>query len=244
MVKIVEAVWEKRNLGVGCMEITVGREDMVGELEVALSNIEVDYTVVKIPTCRMDLSECLLGQGFCFVEVLFSLEKQLGKYFLTDEQQEKAHYMTYHLQLDESKERIWNEIQMGMYTTDRISVDRYFNSRKTADRYIGMLLDELQCGAEIIEYCFNSEPFGFSCFRKIGVGRYYQALTGIYSSYRGKGLGFALAYLPECELLRRGAEILATGVSTNNEVSLRVHLQNGFLPIETTYVYVQHRKRL
>lgn len=242
--KTVDAVWEKRNLGISCVEISVEKADAVEELELVLHKIEADYTVVKIPTCRMDLSENLLKHRFCFAETLFSLEKRLGKHPLTENQQEKSRRMTYRLQLIESEERIQREIQMGMYTTDRISVDRHFTPSQTANRYIGMLSDELRRGAEIIEYYFDDEPFGFSCFRETDVGRYYQALTGIYRQYRGKGLGFALAYLPERELLRRGAEVLTTGVSANNEASLVVHLQNGFLPTETTYVYVKHRERI
>lgn len=238
--KIVDAVWEKRNLGLSCVEITAQRDDTVRQLDKALLGIEVDYTVVKVPTCRMDLSTRLMNHGFCFVETLFSLEKKLGEHPLTGAQQEKARHMDYRLQLDESRERIQREIQAGMYTTDRISVDSHFSPRQTADRYIGMLSDELRRGAEIIEYYFHGEPFGFSCFRQVEAERYYQALTGIYHPYRGKGLGFALAHLPERELLRRGAAILTTGVSTNNETSLRVHLQSGFLPVETTYVFVRH----
>lgn len=239
----VDAVWEKRNLGISCVEITMEKEDTVQEMETALHDIKADYTVVKIPTCRMDFAESLLKHSFYFVEALFSLEKQLGKYPPSESQQEKARRMAYRLQLDESKERIQHEIQIGMYTTDRISIDRHFTPGQTAKRYIGMLSDELCRGAEIMEYCFCGEPFGFSCFRQTGAGRYYQAQTGIYSQYRGKGFGFALAYLPECELLKRGGKILTTGVSTNNEASLRVHLQNGFLPANTTYIYVQHRRK-
>lgn len=237
---IVDAIWEKRNLGLSCTEITVRQNDTARQLSGAISGAKADYTVVKIPTCRMDLSKCLLDCGFCFVETTFSLAKELGKHPLTESQREKAEHMDYRLGLAESRERVQREIRSGMYTTDRVSVDSHFSPHQTAQRYIGMLSDELDRGAELMEYLFHGEPFGFSCFRPTGPGQYYQALTGIYSSHRGKGLGFALAYLPERELLKRGATVLTTGVSTNNEASLRVHLRSGFLPTEIHYVFVRH----
>lgn len=239
--KVIDAAWEKRNMGISCVEINVEREESAQKLESVLATISADYIVVKIPTCKMELSKMLTQKGFCFIETLFSLEKQLGKCSPQGAEGEKGNHMTYCLNLDESKKRVIDEIRMGMYTTDRISIDKHFTTKQTADRYIGMLEDELRRGADLMEYCFDGKPFGFSCFRQAAVERYYQALTGIYSTHRGKGLGFALAYLPECELLRRGAEKLTTGVSTNNEASLKVHLRNGFLPIETTYVYVKHK---
>lgn len=239
--RVIDAVWERRNMGISCVEINVERGESAQELESVLATIIADYIVVKIPTCKMELSEMLTQKGFCFTETIFSLEKQLGKCPPHGAEREKGNRMTYCLNLDESKKRVIDEIRMGMYTTDRISIDKHFTSKQTADRYIGMLGDELCRGAELMEYCFDGKPFGFSCFRQVAAGRYYQALTGLYSIYRGKGLGFALAYLPECELLKRGAEKLTTGVSTNNEASLKVHLRNGFLPIETTYVYVRHK---
>lgn len=239
--KVIDAAWEKRNMGISCVEINVEGKESVQELESVLAQITADYVVVKTPTCRMKFSELLCKNGFFFVETMFFLEKELRVSCLSQERQEKINHMTYYLNLAESKERIQDEIRMGMYTTDRVSLDGHFSLTQASNRYIGMLTDELSRGAELLECCYDGVPFGFSCIRQTGPEQYNETLDGVYRAFRGKGLGFVVSHLPELELLKRKAAKLTTSISTNNGASLRAHLKNGFLPIGTIYVYVKHK---
>lgn len=54
--KIIDAVWEKRNLGVSCYEVLFDPEDTLEEIKsLRLKFEEREYLVFKIPTNRVDI---------------------------------------------------------------------------------------------------------------------------------------------------------------------------------------------
>lgn len=240
--KIVDAVWEKRNLGETCTEIFLGGGDTPESLRTELQKWDSDYMVVEVPVQHVELHQVLLQCGYYFVEALFQIEKKLGPSHLKENQIEKAAHMSFSINAPGAKERTFAEIRAGMFTTDRVTIDPYFEPNQGATRYIGMLTDEFSRGAELMEFLYDGEPFGFASFRKSGESSYHQSLTGIYSAYRGKGYGFALAYLPNKALVERGVQTLTGAVSTNNTASLQAHLRTGFLPTDTKYIFVKHNR--
>ena len=65
--KIIDAVWEKRNLGVETVEFVVENSDteiVMGEILEA----EKQYNVVKLPTNKPELMKLLQENGYRFVE--------------------------------------------------------------------------------------------------------------------------------------------------------------------------------
>lgn len=237
--KLTNATWEERNLGVRCTEVAVSAQDTPEILREALLACPGEYIVVRLPIAHPDLSTVLAQLGFTFVETMFRLEKILDDAVLQPPT-EAARQMSYLLDDPQSMQRVMAQIGKGMFITDRVSLDPAFAPEQTATRYRGFLEDELARGARLLEFFHQGAPFGFSCLRALDSERYYQALTGIYKEKQGKGLGFALGYLPSLEVFRQGGRSIATGVSTNNTVSLRVHLKCGFLPVQTTYVFIRH----
>jgi len=240
IVKIIQAKWEKRNLGINCLQIHVKNTDSAEQLSSVLKKYSEQYMVVKLPILRMDLYDLLLREQYCFIETMFHLENNITEYCIDMRKEHSANQMSYTLNSCDSEKRIRSEIENGMFNTDRISIDGYFNAKQTAKRYMGMIYDETLKGAELMEFFFQNEAFGFSCLRQITKECYYQSLVGLYPKYHNKGLGFAIAYLPIMELRRRGALKLTTGVSSNNFASLYTHLHNAFLPTNIEYVFVKH----
>lgn len=234
-----DAIWEKRNLGIHCTEVTVDAEDTPRTLRDGLLDRPGEYILVRLPIARLDLSSVLTELGYTFVETMFRLEKSLDDSALQPPNQDAAQ-MSLLLNGSDSKERIFQAIKKGMFATDRISLDPAFSPEQAAIRYCGFLTDELAQGAQLLEFFYQGTPFGFSCLRALDPEHYYQALTGLYESMRGKGLGFALNYLPSRFAFGQGGKSIVTGVSSNNTVSLRIHLKCGFLPTQTTYIFVRH----
>lgn len=238
--KKINAVWEKRNLGISCVELEIAEQDPIEAIEEELKKISADYMVVKAPIGRFDIYQILNECGFSYIETMFQIEKKIEESLLKSHHQILAEDMTYKIDEPESLSRVIDEINRGMFTTDRISLDPFFSQEQVNKRYIGMIQDELDRGAELMEFYYRSVPFGFACFRRKSDDLYYQCLTGLYHDERGKGKGFALAYLPNKELLQRGVKRLSGAVSTNNTASLQAHLKIGFYPVETSYTFVKH----
>ena len=70
--KIIHAIWERRNLGVNCYEVTVEAEDTLEMLKEKASEFETEYTIVKVPTSMADISFYLQGAGYTFMEIITS----------------------------------------------------------------------------------------------------------------------------------------------------------------------------
>ena len=238
--KIIDAYWEKRNLGIDCVEITVEQTDDVAKLKQALKQNCVDYVVVKVPELRMDIYQELMMQEYTFVETLIGLEKQVVLPILQDRQKNKLPELSYQMDAHMSRERVLSQIGLGLFNTDRISIDPHFTEDDANNRYMGMLVDELDRGGELMEYLWNGEPIGFTCFRKLNHDEYYQSLSGIYEKYRGQGLGFLPSYFPIVEMSKRGVKRVNTAISTNNLPSLRVHIRDGYVPTAIQNIFIKH----
>ena len=75
--KILNADWEKRNLGVSCTEITVELTDVAKAVRTAIGQIGDDYVVVKVPVPRVDVMLALQEAGYAVIEVAIGLHLRL-----------------------------------------------------------------------------------------------------------------------------------------------------------------------
>lgn len=238
--KIIDAYWEKRNLNLTSKEIHVELNDSREDVIAALESIYGEYIVVSLPIGRKDLYDLMVTYQYSFVEAAFQLEMNVGQFQLDSRYRDIAMHLSCLANSKNARERVEQEIQIGMYTTDRVSIDPFFQKNDTINRYIGFLSDELARGAEIWEFMYDTIPIGYTCTRKVNETTYHQSLVGMYQQSRGKGLGFAFAYLQAKELMARGVSILSTVVSSNNMASMHVHTKNGFVPVGTKYIFVKH----
>ena len=53
--KKINAVWEKRNLGISCVELEIAEQDPIEAIEEELKKLSADYMVVKAPIGRFDI---------------------------------------------------------------------------------------------------------------------------------------------------------------------------------------------
>ena len=75
--KIVNAEWEKRNLGVETIEISIDRNDSLSEVEAAVKNPNAQYIVLKIPNDRVDIIFAVQKYGYIFIEGMVHLVNHL-----------------------------------------------------------------------------------------------------------------------------------------------------------------------
>ena len=159
--KIVDAFWEKRNLGLNCTEITVEADDDVEAVEKAVNENASEYTVVRVPACKSDAMFAMPRMGFTFVECLINLVHELKSTALTGIYKRFNDCMTYHSMSDDDKKQLLNEIDKGIFETDRVFLDPFFPKELAAKRYVNWVGDEIAAGTEVFKVCYRDKDIGF-----------------------------------------------------------------------------------
>ncbi len=239
--KIVEAFWEKRNLGVSCKEIVLEQSDSVVDLDVlATLSLSTEYLVVKVPTTRFDINVSLSSLGFAFVEGSVNVVLQLKDAILSPLQQRLNAAIAYSEMSVEDIECLNVELQNGLYATDRVLLDSHFTPEQAAHRYVNWIDDELKRTSQVYKITYKNDTIGFFTFKMMSDGVCYPFLGGLYQNFASSGLGFATLRKPIEEAISRGCRMISTYVSTNNPAVLRAHMQQGFSIREMQYVFVKH----
>jgi hypothetical protein len=239
-VKIVDAVWERRNLGVTCAEITLESKDTEADLRSALTELRARYLVVRAPASRLDLTFCLPSIGFSFIEAIIHVTRRIDGLELSGVQKRLANAVTYAPMQESDLQDLWSEIRKGMYDSDRISLDPYFAKGQAGERYIGWIQDEVARGGDVYKLVFKNQSIGYFTMKDLGDGTYWPFLAGMYESHRSSGLGFNIVYQSIREVAARGGKLVSTYISTNNESAIRLHVNMAFRFEEVTYVFVKH----
>ncbi len=238
--KIVDAVWEKRNLGVTCEEVDIETTDTVEDVRNQLSKLTAQYIVINVPAGRTDVMFCLSEHGYAFIEGKIHITKVVKDLGLPGLQRRLADSVGYAPMDEGDMQVLQDEIRNDMYDTDRIYLDPYFTKEQAANRYIGWITDEVARGTDVYKLTYKDQSIGFFTMKDLGAGRYYPFLAGMYDSHRNSGLGFNIAYKPMCEIAKRGGKSISTYISTNNNMAVRIHVSMDFSFDETMYVYVKH----
>jgi hypothetical protein len=238
--KIIDAVWEERNLGVTCEEVDIETTDTIEDVKNQLSKLTAQYIVINVPAGRSDVMFCLSEQGYAFIEGKIHITKVVKDLELSGIQRRLADSVGYALMAEGDMQVLQDEIRNDMYDTDRIYLDPYFRKEQAADRYVGWIADEVAQGTDVYKLTYKDQPIGFFTMKDLGAGRYYPFLAGMYDSHRKSGLGFNIAYKPMCEIAKRGGKSISTYISTNNNQAVRIHVSLGFSFDQTLYVYVKH----
>ena len=163
--KIVEAFWEKRNLGVDCVEITIEKHDILSQLEEICNQLNtIDYVVVKVPVARIDINEYLTKQGFIFVEGSVNFQLNVKDAILSPLQQRLNAAITYSEMEENDLAQLYAEIEHGLFKTDRILLDSYFAEKQSATRYVNWIKDELARTTQAYKIVYKGDAIGFFTF--------------------------------------------------------------------------------
>jgi len=237
--KIIDAFWEKRNLGVTTVEVKIDATDTVDEIAAALTDISAEYQVIRAPVSRFDIYTLLQQTGFTFIETMYQMvfdfarnDINWGKY---DDQVSYKEVCN-----EEELETVFSNIRNGLFENNRISLDSRFSKEHADKRYIGMINDKLAQGGKVCSIIHKKEEIGFFATREMEEKNYEYFLAGIYTNFQKKGLG-SNAYTQMLAYVKSNGAITVTGgVSMNNVGSYKMFNQSGFKLGSVEYVFIKH----
>ena len=235
---IVDAVWEKRNLGVSVQEISFDGVDDEAAFRDGIVKLDAQYQVAKVASENVPITKLIQEVGFEFIEDQIELFHDLRVVNHNSLHQRMRDAISYHVMSDEEIDELMEEVNGGMFDTDRISVDPEFGKEMAASRYANWISDLLKQGA----LCYAQEYKGRNCafviLKEGDRGIYHSVLGGYYKEFRKTGLGVVWR---EMDIVRElGGKGIETAVSSNNPLQLRSLCLNGYLPKSVKHVFVKH----
>ena len=235
---IVDAVWEKRNLNVDACEIAIESGDTADYVKSALSDIQKEYCVIKLPAERTDLLFDIQRCGYTYVEDSVKFVSYLNEVKRSPIEQRLYDAVEIALMDDDDMTLLKQKIADGLFDTDRVYIDPFFERASAANRYINWIDDELLKGAEFIKYIYKNNTIGFFAIRESERKKYTSFLGGIYPEYRKGGIG-TVVKVPDAVKTRGGTSV-STHVSTNNPAQIRNLIRNGYIIEDIVHTFVKH----
>ena len=240
--KTIEASWEKRNVGVECFEIEIGKSDTVSEVLSIIHSRPEKYFVAKVLAGRTDILLALQADGFQFIETNIQTEIALTeKPAPPSKCANLIRYAGYHIGNDDEVKFAIDEIRKGtIFATDKVALDPFFSQRIAGQRYAFWSEDVMQSGkAKMIITEYNGDNVGFNII--IDKGKYYDGfLGGLYTEYLNSGLGFANVNAAVNAVFDLGGRKMISGVSSNNFQMLKLHMMFGLKIKKLTYNLIKH----
>lgn len=242
--KTVNAIWEKRNLGVNCTEFVIENETLCEEDKKRIIDSNCDYEVAKVAANNVEAVLFLQSRGFTFIESNIQLEKVLESQPTIPAIFSRYEQMLTIKPADENETKtILNQIKKGeVFTTDKIAVDPRFGPKFSGNRYFNWSTDLLNNGCVLNAIYYRNSLIGFSiCVEKEG---FFDAFLGGLCDKKYIGFGFAPIFSNLLFCYNNGGRIIRTGVSSNNLPILKLHILYGFTITSINYVFVRHNKEL
>lgn len=230
--KIIDAFWEQRNLGVTCYEISIGAKETVDEIKKAYHNIEErQYMVVKIPSENYNAVSFFQEKDYVFIETAFTMIHHLRHFPLRPRLQVMCERCSWEAMTEQDIEEMHHEIEKGIFKTDRVYCDPFFSTSQAKRRYHLWLQDQLNDGAIPYKVLYQGETVGFFC----------GSLAGAYSKFEGDGSGLFVQYSILASQIRAGARKCEAHISGNNPAVLRIDQELGYTVKKMEYVLIKHK---
>jgi len=238
--KIIDAVWEKRNLGLRVGEIQFERTDLIDALHTPLPFGSYDYLVAKVPTNMLPLVHKLERLKFYFLETQFDLKKDLRKGLQIPQEFSWINDRVNTSVISDTNriEEILAKIDSSMFDSDRVSIDPLLGSKPGAERYRNWIRDEMSRGeAVLVELSLEGASIGFFLLSNFRAEYCFSTLAGIYSEFKGCGFGLSAIAMPIIFAKEQKAKFIHTVNSSNNQQSLKIHLACGYSIENISYVF-------
>ena len=234
--RIIDAFWEKQNLGVTAVEFIIEPDD-TSEIMPQILCAEKQYNVVKTPVDKPGLVALVQENGYRFIECMSNMAHDLSKTQLETIKALRIPAASAVLMDDRDIEELFREIDKGIFDTNRIYFDPRFQAELSAKRYINWLKNDLNKDASLYKVVFRGKTVGFFILR-ILPDYFNPYLIGLYDGCKGLGLTLSICVLNKCVSL--GAKQVVGDVSTNNLAMIRVNSFLGYNIRNYEYVFVKH----
>lgn len=241
--KVLDAFWDTRSLGVRSAELEIVETDTIDAIDYALSSVEeYQYVVAKVAAGCAGSALYLQSKGFAFIESSIEVEADLGELSFPRFVERFDKYITCRKASSGSEHSILSHVAEGLFTTDRVYLDPSFNDDLAASRYINWIKDEQSRGAELFHVYYKDDEVGFFVYKESVPGvEAYPFLAGLYNDWKSSGLGANVVVAIEMkEAQRRGCKRLRTFVSSNNLPILKIHELLGCRIRNIRNVFIKH----
>lgn len=243
--RMINAHWERRNLGVGVAELELETTDGLDEIDAAESTAaDVGYLVLKTPVSRSDLLFGLPARGWQFVEAQESLLLRRDDFRVPAALARFDAASSWRLaETAEEAERILAPYRFGSFDTDRVALDPVFGPKIAGTRYYNWATDVFRGGGEIFECLYRDRSIGSFVFQpEANRPRVNRAILGaMLPEYQERGFGTLFFKKNMDAAFDRSYDEIRTQISSNNPTVFRLWLAFGAELLETRYVYVKHR---
>ena len=242
--KVIDAYWEKRNLGLRVCEIAFKEDDFFDVN--TISNIEklYDYLVAKIPEESVPLVHELENFGFRYLEnqqVIYFLSEELlsiDKAWVDRFQNIKCAIVTDKIVL----ESICDHIKKGLYTKGRISADPEIEDGISDLRIVNWLKDIFEMGNALVYRLIKEEnAIGYFVLEKMNNNHINIVQAGIFRGYQDKGLSFLLLYYILKTAFDFGFKGIFASISTGNRKTLNSISKFVHLTVKQTYIVMRKK---
>ncbi len=236
--KIIDAKWEQRNLGVKTYEIEIESADTKEFVKSEIDKLDGQYLVVKLPAELQDLLQEIQNLGFHFIEDMIHVEHDLREVERNRILKRLYDQTTYRRMTEEDIEQLFAEVEQGMFENDRISKDPMFGTELSSRRYLNWIRDLLEKEALFYAIRYKDDNTGFVVLETKDGINYQSILGGGYRKYRKSGIGIIQK---EQEITKSlGGKRVMTSVSSNNVGQLKALIMNGYMPYGIDHILVKH----
>lgn len=236
--KVIDAVWEKRNLGISTSEIIVENTDSYDDIYECLSIQSSEYLVLKVPTSQVGLVWEIQKNGFVYVEDMVHLVSNLKVPPRSPIESRVDNAVTYRIMNKSDLEDLIRKIKNGLFKTDRISIDPSFTKEQASERYVNWVKDEWLSGTSFYSHIYKGKKIGFVSVKEKYAGRYISSLGGMYPEYQNAAYGSVVKVIDIVKML--GGRSVETDVSTNNPAQIRNLINYGYMPTGISHTFVKH----
>jgi len=241
--KIIHALWEKRNIGSDTYEISIQENDKFEDCIQKIEECSGDYIVVKIPAGMADFMLSISKCNYRFVETIVSCHYNTYMPFnISEKSKILLEKCSYEKMTQGDLDFLYENLNNGLYTTDRISLDSYYSVKISNNRYHGWINDEIDQGSQIYKIIYENNVIGFWGLKKISDIEQYGFLNGVYKNYQGMGFGTVMHCLQIQAAKDLGAEKTLSVFSSNNYGAFSIHMSLGYKLDDVNYIYIKHRE--
>ncbi|GHS91981.1 hypothetical protein AGMMS49957_18780 [Synergistales bacterium] len=145
--KIIDAFWERRNLGMDVTEIVLDKNDIENEPDTLLllrrHIVPRHYLVIKTPLGAISFMAKLQAMGFIFLECQYNISRTIKDYVVPSKYKSVSERLSFEPLSDDTAEweKLCDAIGDDMFTTDRIALDPLFSVAIANKRYKNWLMD-------------------------------------------------------------------------------------------------------
>ena len=240
--KIIDCFWEIKNIGKKTIEISIEDNDLFNRDAIEQLVCDYEYVVIKVPMNMPLFNIGLTEMGYICIENQFNVGIEYDNFDFSKIAILDKNTSFEIVSNSDGLQSIVSQIQPGMFSTDRISIDPCFGEEIGCQRYINWLTTEFENSKSLlIKVLYKKEHIGFMLV-KIEQDTINLLLNGLYKQYQRKGLGILTPASPM--MFSRNNNILiakeTTSISSNNTPVVKLYNRLNFQLFKQTYVFVKH----